>query len=818
MSMIPTTPRVPSLLAALLLAACATTSGETEEVVGASFHDDFDGSERVWIGPSYWANRFADWKRDGEALVCVETRRAFPFRTVHLLGHRVQPGYATRVRIERRPGSDATATPGESWAGFLLGAGGAHVEPRLTAMVHHRPAEDGGLLVVVDEGGVVRARDFSLGGGGGLWSIAGPVEASAVPELELGPGDERRGEGFGARGPRPVVLAVDVATDGTLVASAVDTAGNLVSRLVLHGIATEQLDGGVALVSHLGDGHRFDDWSLAGDGVRARPDGGFGPVFATQYTVHDSVLKLTAQTGPLGAGDVQEARLELQEASGAWRTAAAARLLPDSWTFPFRVEGFAPERDVPFRVVYRLRDGEDARDTTYAGLVRTQPRHANDFVIASLNCHKTFTGGLRWNANGLWFPHAELVRAVASHRPDLLFFAGDQIYEGDLTPAEGFPEERGLLDYLYKWSRFCWAFGDLLRTTPTVMIPDDHDVYHGNIWGAGGKRAERTDELSAQDAGGYKHSGRFVNVVHATQTSHLPDPVDPAPIEQGITVYFTELVQGGVSFAILADRMFKSAPAPLLPEGRVVNGWFQNAAFDPVTQADVPGAELLGPRQERFLANWATARDDDVWAKVALSQTLFANVATLPRGAASGSVLPSLPIPAVGAYPPDHVPAADLDSSGWPQTPRLRALRSLAAAGAIHLAGDQHLGSLIQYGLDGWRDGPLAMCSPAIANTWPRRWFPETPGKNRAPGSPLYTGDFEDGFGNKLTVFAVANPSLTGLEPAGLHDRAPGYGIVRLSRTSDTVTFEAWPRSADPTRLDARNYPGWPRSFPLPKR
>ena len=44
-----------------------------------------DATERVWIGPDYYANRLMDWQlRDGR-LECLEGRPAKPMRTVHLL-------------------------------------------------------------------------------------------------------------------------------------------------------------------------------------------------------------------------------------------------------------------------------------------------------------------------------------------------------------------------------------------------------------------------------------------------------------------------------------------------------------------------------------------------------------------------------------------------------------------------------------------------------------------------------------------------------------------------------------------------------------
>jgi len=72
----------------------------------------------------------------------------------------------------------------------------------------------------------------------------------------------------------------------------------------------------------------------------------------------------------------------------------------------------------------------------------------------------------------------------------------------------------------------------VLRDRPAVAIPDDHDVGHPNLWGAGGRKAERPDGSD----GGYFLPPASVNMVQRQQTWHLPDPVDPAPVRQGIAV------------------------------------------------------------------------------------------------------------------------------------------------------------------------------------------------------------------------------------------------------------------------------------------
>jgi alkaline phosphatase D len=56
-------------------------------------------------------------------------------------------------------------------------------------------------------------------------------------------------------------------------------------------------------------------------------------------------------------------------------------------------------------------------------------------------------------------------------------------------------------------------------------------------------------------------------------------------------------------------------------------------------------------------------------------------------------------------------------------------------------------------------------------------------------------------------MWAVANPRVSGVEPARLHDLAPGYGIVRVA-ADGALVLEAWPRAEDPAV--GRPFAGWP--------
>ncbi len=787
-------------LAAFLLAALPQVHVEGEMISPALE----TGADRAWIGPEWYANRLQDWRlRDGR-IECLNGAENFPVRVAHLLPWTIgAAGEAFSLSVRVRPVEEGEGRDG-SCGGFLIGTGGDGVDWRLSALAHHRPAQDGGLFVGVDGDGHAVLRDFETNEARGGWGVGGKLQGA---EFRAVPFAEREGSGRPEGGPAEclvLVLGVRQGAGWVLNVAVTGEDGESWSYARSEELPAAWVEGGVALASHLGPsgsrrGFSFTPPTLRGEPLRHHPERRFGPIVAAQYTVSRGVLKLTAQMMPLGPRDASMAELQLRGEDGAWTTLAAADLQVPSWTFPFRVEGWDGARDRAYRVLYRSR----GVDHEWRGTLRAEPSDDRPFVLAAFTGNKHFTGGIRWNSNGVWFPHTDIVESVRHHDPDLLFFSGDQIYEGDITGAQRRPADEAKLDYLDKWYRWCWAFGDLARDRPTICIPDDHDVYHGNIWGAGGRHAPN------QDAGGYTMPPDFVRMVERTQTSHLPDPVDPAPVEQGIGVYFTELNWGGLSFAILEDRKFKSSATPLVPEGQVKNGWFQNPDFDP-RDADVPGAVLLGDRQERFLERWAADWSNDTWMKVALSQTIFQNLATIPGDSTGGHVLPSAPYPEIGQEPTDWKLAADTDSNGWPQSGRRRALESMRKAFAFHVAGDQHLGSFIRYGLDDWRDSGHAFCVPSIANTWPRRWYPPMPGVDPIPGQPDYTGDFTDGFGNKVTVHAVANPYKWGREPAALHDRAPGYGIVRFDRSARSIRAECWPRWADPAGGDGEQYPGWP--------
>ena len=96
-------------------------------------------------------------------------------------------------------------------------------------------------------------------------------------------------------------------------------------------------------------------------------------------------------------------------------------------------------------------------------------------------------------------------------------------------------------------------------------------------------------------------SPAMINVVAGTQCGHLPDPYRPEPLPSGLNNWYTELVYGQVSFAIISDRMFKSGPDNI----RTVEGR-KDHIKKPVAAGELERTDLqfLGEGQMKFLNDW----------------------------------------------------------------------------------------------------------------------------------------------------------------------------------------------------------------------
>ncbi|MAS97110.1 MAG: hypothetical protein CMO55_28295 [Verrucomicrobiales bacterium] len=473
------------------------------------------------------------------------------------------------------------------------------------------------------------------------------------------------------------------------------------------------------------------------------------------YTCDQDILKLSAQLYPLFDDESREVVLELKK-DGNWEKVGTEEVVYPGWSAHFRVEDIDNTQDIPYRVSH-------GKKATYEGLIRKDPVDKDEIVVGNLSCDSSREKGMRPN----------IVKNLLFHDPDLLFFAGDQTYHHT--------------EHTAGWIEWGIRYREVTKDRPTVTIPDDHDVGQANLWGENGKLAK----TPAGPAGGYFYAPEYVNMVQRQQTWHLPDPYDATPIERGITVYYTSLRVGGIDFAILEDRKFKSGPEGKIPEMGPRPDHINDPSYDR-SAVDLPTLKLLGDRQLAFLDAWA---QDWTGAemKSVLSQTAFCGAVHIHGQ-------------------PDNRLLADLDCNGWPQTGRNNALRAIRRAWATHLCGDQHLAVSVKHGIDKYGDGPYAFTSPAIVNTiYGRWWHPEDEkaGPNPVPNSPLpWTGDFEDGLGNKISMLAYANPE----DRTNEKKRSEGYGIAKYNKQDQTVTFECWDRWVDAASGEGQ-FAGWPITF-----
>lgn len=710
--------------------------------------------DRVWLGEEFWANPMEDWRIVDGAAECQSTGGS---RNIQLVTHQLtntDAAFEMSVRV-----SQVEKKQQDGGVGFRVGVKSDINEYRSNCFAR------GGIKAGLVDGTMVL--------GNKQQKLSSPADMKDCTLSLIG---KPQGEKYSL----------------TLIVSSPESAkppGSFTQSFPRQAVL-----GNVAVVSNFdprykrktGARYRFSDWSVSGDAITITPEHKFGPILWSQYTLSDSrspegfVMKISALTGPLGEKDNKDIELLINQA-GQWKSLGTTPLDPDAWTATFRIPNWNEKETTPFKLVYKEKHTDGTESTTErTGIIRENPE-GRPLRLGALTCQKDYG-----------FPYEPVAGNLLKVDPDLLYFSGDQLYEDH----GGFglirdPAGPAILNYLRKFYMHGWAFGEAMRNRPTVCIPDDHDVFQGNIWGEGGAKMT---EGSTSSKGGYREPARMVNVVHKTCAGHHPDYYDPTPCKQNISVYYGDMVYGGVSFAILGDRQFKSGPERVdTGSGRADHVTDPN--FD-TSKLDKPGLVLLGDRQENFLEHWC-----DDWRahnmKVLLSQTVFAGVAT-HHGGYKGYL------------------KADLDAGGWPQTARDRTVRIIRKGMPLHINGDQHLTTLSQYGADKQRDSCWSFCTPAISAGYPRWWRPDEVNmshQNRPKHGRANTGEFIDGFGNKVYVYAVGNPE-PGTEKNRYdlaHQKGSGFGLVLIDPKTKTYTLNCYRFLIDVNDgKESNQFPGWP--------
>jgi hypothetical protein len=540
----------------------------------------------------------------------------------------------------------------------------------------------------------------------------------------------------------------------------------------------------VALVNNFeekgGDTFWFRKLSVTGSKIDSKPENSFGPILWAMYTLSKGTLKIAAQMPPLGLKDNKDLDLYFKM-DNTWLKALTQKIDDAAYMAHFQIDNWESGKEVPYQLVYKNNDTEHK----YNGTIRKEPL-GRPLQFGGLTCQ---------HAEG--YPYSPLVKNLKKHDPDILYFSGDQLYEGNGGyPIKRQPEPDAILSYLGKWYMFGWAFGDIMRDRPTICTPDDHDVFQGNLWGEGGEGISFEEwQKAKRDAyGGYVQTPKMVNVVAKTQCGHMPASFHAEPLNSGIKTWYTDLLYGKISFAVISDRMFKSGPEWVRhSEGRI------DHIKEPLSenQLEDPNLKFLGDRQMQFLEHWINDwKGADM--KVLLSQTLFSNV-----GTHHGNTKMFL--------------YGDMDSGGWPKQKRDDVLRLIRKAFTFHINGDQHLPFMVQYSLDEARDAGWTFCTPAISTGYPRWGQPDSvnsPYTARPAHGLPNTGCYRDVFGNINYIYAVGNPEdkfSTKNRYEKAQSKASGFGLITFNTDERTIKMEAFRFLADkdmPTEDD--QFPGWP--------
>lgn len=748
------------------------------------YASDWQGDTRRWIGPDWWASQLYDWSlQSGRATTSAGFDRSICLTSYPIVTTTKPIIFEMSVTVSFT-GRPAPSTS----AGFLVG---------------RRGPNNNWLSSVVDGNKFIKTSISSTGVlKMGKKSVRTTFQSSSDSEVTL--------TLKASQGNKPGKATLHLMTLHGNVSAQVEKV-NVLGQLAL-------FTGGPDLSStKIPATIQFSNFSISGPGVRDTTSSRqLGPILWVQYTLSENVLRLQAQLMPV---EEEGKRVKvclrkvvdsnIEHGTRKLVEVAKTSIHPLARTATFTI----PDWDSTKTTQYVVRTKWKGKMYQRWGTVREEPQK-NNLTLAVFSCDK-----------GYAFPLQPLVEQVQKQNPDLVIFLGDQIYESYGTTVKRFgPVSDSMLDYLRKYYQFGLTWRDVLRDRPSIIIPDDHDVFQGNIWGNGGRelplpnqssriaprkperfsnasQSQDSDQrVSTADAydwfkerarvpysdisyglGGYIMPGAWVSAVEQTQVGHLPTPARPdmvLPI--GIRPYFTHMMYSGVSFAILEDRKFKTGYLKFKDGDR--------------RRMTGEGASLLGAEQETFLDEWGNNTADHVM-KVALSQTLFAKGTTHGNHKLRRS-------------------SYIFDSGAWPIDARNTAVRLLSKANALTLHGDQHIGLLVELD-DGAGNKIKSFMVPGTANGWPRAWWP-----NGGNGSVL--GKFKDDAGHSIRVIAVGNPDVGSnlltkllgdrISPSKLaYKKGSGYGFVTLNKLKKTGKIELFRIGGKPNEL----FGGFPQTIEI---
>lgn len=747
--------------------------------------------DQVWLGYNFWSNSFSDWKVVNNKVI------AHPFfsnrRTSHITSYSLKKSkgklsVSSDIKLYDKVINDTSAI-----YGFLIGAGDSTLTSQTNNFIFNTLSPGYCHLIGIKSDGKVQLINYNIG--------------SVLFETMLDSHDLKKLYGSG------INIGIKYRTDSETI---IQITGAKTKEIIL----PENYDipiGNIALFysskTPFTPNASFDNFNIIGQReiFKIETNSKIGPVLSTFYTNTKDSLFFTTQLMPHIPRKVDKVYLQL--VNGLKITKHIGTFDSSCYQIRFRIA--LPEKfnQLNYKFEFNSPSGKyPIRQTNLnTGIIKAKPSNKKPKLMV-LNCNGfTFfhSGGIDYK--NLFYPYRKIKQGYEIEKPDIVAFLGDQIYESR-PEMPIYKKPFCYLDYLYKWSIWCYAFRGIIKNQPTIIMTDDHDVFQGNLWGNGGVDA-KTNPISEipsyygknnydtwqQDHGGYFMGKDFVNMVIRSQTSHLPHPKEKR-LDNGIINYYTDYKYGNLDFAILEDKKFKSPPSR--NKFKIYNGF---TIEKNITAKDYHNDEfkLLGKKQLFFLKTWSDQAKKKKEFKIILTQSAYASLTTVQV-----DYTPLKDRPAKKDSKPQKV-SPDMDTNGWPKTGRDKALEALRDSSILFISGDQHMGAVIDV-YDSSNTNFTFFSVPAIANTWPRMWWPNNDGSNNK--YPL--GNYVDGFGNKIRVRAVANPNPDAPDPNTINHKSPGFGIVEFNKKGHKAILHAYPLyfNSHATPLE---FKGWPVKIKL---
>ncbi len=730
-----------------------------------------------WLGYSFWCNSYLDWKVENNRVV------AFPFRKNKRTAH------LSAFQIKNKSGFlSASVNLGFSnlknsgYLGLLIGAGGTQFNEKTNLLIHNNIPNSNSHLVSINKKGELKLTSY------GKDSVLYTHQLDKTIFLDT----------------TSVLLQVNYKSfsNTTLVSFKVKNSNNVVFKDSILLKDNSIPLGSVALTYSCEKAFKsfgwFDNLNITGDVFRKSET--TGPLLSSFHTVTPDSIFLTVQLQPFKITKEDQFILTLRSK----KEIEYRNYQYDSLTHQvrFRVPNIKKSKSIYYLISYK--GNQNLTPFYLKGEIKAIPPK-KELTVMALNCNGfAFMHEGKFDYDALWYPYEQIEKGYKEFKPDLIVFLGDQFYES----RPSMPINKApfcYLDYLYKWNLFCLQFRDLTANTPTIILTDDHDIYQGNLWGSNASLAKEASKDTLvkyyqenydtwqQDNGGYFMPADFVNMAIESQTSHLPNPYNKE--KSLLTNYYTSYKYGNFDFAIMEDKKFKSAPTEI--NHPVFNGIPLNDSLS-TDQLNNDSLTLLGIKQLQFLKEFLAKKSNGI--KVVLTQSAYASLTTINL---ESHPLKDLPATLSGK----HKLNRDMDTNGWPKNGRDKALNAVGSTPTLFLAGDQHMGSVVEL-YDSLNNGTHFFTVPSVSNTWPRTWLPSDSTNN----SPL--GIHYDGFGNKMNVVAVANPTNEIHAPQKINKKSPGFGIIILNKKDKTATLHAYPLYFNEGQ-ELQEYKGWPVSISL---